>query len=107
MKLQEYINFINPAVFKQAKTFIRSEDFMSLKGFGLGDYYEASINYEDNAITSEVVIDENDEVQKYSCDCRGNNTLCIHIAAMLLGIEKMRQTGCSDYHEAVKKLDLD
>jgi len=102
MKLQEYINFVNPAIFKEARAFIKSEDFVSLKN--LGDHYEGAVIYEDGLIFAEVVIDKNDEIQKYSCNCRNSNTLCIHIAAIMLGIEKMLKAGCSDYHEALKRL---
>jgi len=100
MKLQEYINHVNPEIFKEAKTYIKSKDFMSLKDFG--EYYEAFVVYEDNVLFPEVILDQNHEVQKYSCNCRNKNTLCVHIAAMFLGIEKMLQNHCFDYHEAVK-----
>jgi hypothetical protein len=102
MKVQEYISHINPAIFKEARSLIKSKDFMSLKDFG--DCYEGFTAYEGGVLFPEVKADKDGEVQKYSCSCRDNNTLCVHIAAMMLGMEKMKQAGCADYHEAVKQL---
>jgi len=100
MKLQEHINCINPAILNEAKIYMQSEEFVSLKS--LGYYYEGFMIYENKILFPEVVVSNKNEIQKYSCDCRSKNAVCVHIAAMFLGIEIMIQAGCADYHEAVK-----
>jgi len=101
MKLQEYINSVDSAVLRKAKAFLQTGNFISLRSRGF--YYEGSAVYNKNTVFFEAVIDENNEIQKYSCDCRNNSVVCIHITAMFLGIEKMTEAECSDYHEAVIK----
>ena len=100
MKLQDYIKAVSPAILSEAEKFIQSGDFISLKSSDC--CYEGIAAYENGVIFPEAVIDENREIKKYWCDCGKNNTVCVHIAAVFLGIEKMLQAGCSDYHEAVK-----
>ena len=104
MKLQEMTASIKPAFRRIAEKLLNSEDFESLKDFG--DGFEAFIGVEGGVLLPEVVLNPDGEVLKFECQCRGsrNHKICVHIEAVLLGIEKMLQAGCDDYHEAVMKL---
>ena len=98
MKLQAMIYSINPDVRSAAKRLMKSEDFVSLKEFE--DGYEAFIGSGDSILLPEVVL-EDESVTEYTCQCRSDYKICVHVAAMLLGIKKMLQAGCDDYHEAI------
>jgi len=104
MKLQDMIKSIDPALRADAEALLKSDDFFSLKDFE--DGYEAFISIEDDILLPEIVLDEDQFIQEYSCSCGCStvNDICVHIAAILLGIEQMLAAGCDDYHEAVAKL---
>ena len=105
MKLQKKIASISPALRKKAELLLKSENFASLKNFG--DGFEAFIGVEGGILLPEVILDEDGNVLGYECQCGGSRRICVHVAAVLLGIEKMLPTGCDDYHEAIRKLEPD
>jgi hypothetical protein len=104
MRLQDGITTISSFVRKKAKSLLKSEAFESLKDFG--DGFEAFIVVEGGFLLPQIILDDGDVVD-YECQCRGsrNRRICLHIAAVMLGVEKMLQAGCDDYHEAVMKLE--
>ena len=103
MKLQKMIAAIHPALLEKAELLLMSEEFINLEDFD--DGYEAFIATEDGFLLPVVTLEQNGEVLEYDCSCKGGSGICVHVAAMLLGIEKMRQTGCFNYHEAIAKLN--
>ena len=100
MKLQAMIDSIDPDVRSMAERLMKSEDFFSLKEFEGG--YEAFIKVEGGILLPGVVL-EDGAVVEYECQCQSECNICVHVAAMLLGIQKMLQAGCNDYHEAIEK----
>jgi hypothetical protein len=72
-----------------------------------GDGYEAFIATGEKIILPQVVLAPDDSVLEHECQCgfynrkRKNKDYCVHVAAMFLGIEKMTEAECSDYHDAV------
>ena len=105
MKLAEEILFIDPKVQKKAELLLKSETFDSLKNFGDGGY-EAFIEVKGGILLPEVTMDEEGDVLEYECQCKGSHRrmICVHIAAVMLGMVKVLQAECDDYHEAVMKL---
>ena len=105
MKLQEMIVSISSYVRKKAKLLLKSEEFESLKDFG--DGFEAFFAVDGGILLPQVILNEEGEVLDYECQCGGsqNRRICVHIAAVMLGAEKMLLTGCDDYHEAVRELE--
>ena len=102
MKLQEMIDSIHPDVRSMAERLMKSEDFLSLKEFEGG--YEAFIKVEGGILLPGVVLEDGSIIES-ECQCQSGYKICIHVAAMLLGIKKMLQAGCNDYHEAIEKND--
>jgi uncharacterized Zn finger protein len=102
MKLQEMIAAINFDIRKKAEELMEAENFHSLKDFG--DGYEALIFTGGKLLLTEVVLGKKQNVLEYDCQCTDNIDICVHVAAVLIGVEKMIQTKCDDYHEAVQKL---
>ena len=100
MKLQAMIDSISPDVRDLAIRLMKSEDFFSLKEFEGG--YEAFIKVEGGILLPGVVLDDESVIES-ECQCQSGYKICIHVAAMLLGIKRMLQAGCCDYHEAIEK----
>jgi len=105
MYLHELVASIKPDTRIKAEKLLKSENFTSLKDFG--DGYESMITTEYGILLPQVVLTDDYAVSEYECQCRKGkrNDFCIHVAAMLLGIETMLQADCDDYHTAVKKLE--
>ena len=105
MYLKEIIASIDADTRKKAEKLMKSESFMSLQDFD--DGYEAFIASTDGFLLPQIVFAHDYTILEYECQCRKRNgeDFCIHLAAMLLGIEKMLEAGCFDYHEAVQKLE--
>lgn len=105
MHLKEIIATIDTDTRAEAEVLMKNERFMSLKDFG--DGYEAFIAVTNGALLPQVVLGDDCSVTEYECQCckRRGKDICVHVAAVLLGVEKMLEAGCYDYHEAVKKLE--
>ena len=86
MTLQEMTARIPPPLRAEAEALLVSKAFVSLKDFG--DGYEAFIVIQDSVLLPEVVLDSGQAVLDYGCQCGGTD-LCVHVAAMLLGIGAM------------------
>jgi len=106
MKLNEMIVGIKPYVLEDARNLLKSDRFHSLKQMDDGDSYEALIYFESGLLLPEVVLDSEQNILEKECQCTkiGAFEICVHLAATLLGIEKMLLAGRDDYHEAVKIL---
>ena len=104
MYLKEIIASINTDTREKAETLLKTEGFMSLQDFEGG--YEAFIATQNGFLLPQIVFAHDYSIIEYECQCRNRNKkdFCVHLTAMLLGIEKMLEAGCFDYHEAVQKL---
>jgi len=102
MDLQKMIASISPAMRKKAEALLNSDSFTSLVN---EDGYCAAEFAEDGGyLIPEIFLDDN-EVWEYECQCSKRRVVCVHITAVLIGIEKMLLTGCDDYREAVMLLE--
>jgi len=95
---------MSPKMRKKAEALLKSEDFYSL--VCSDGIYEAEIISDNGCFLPQVMLDEDDCVWDYECKCVKGMGICVHLAAVLLGIEKMIQVDCNDYHEAVILIDL-
>jgi hypothetical protein len=105
MKLKEIISSMKAETRAEAEEFMKSEEFTSMRDFG--DGYEALIFIEEKLLLPQVVLAPDDTVLEHECQCgfynrkRKNKDYCVHVAAIFLGIEKMKEADCYDYHDAV------
>jgi len=111
MTLEKTIATMRPALRENAEDLLGSEDLLSLTG--VENNYEAEFFYSDDdagghdedTFITEVYLEDNNDVWQYWCQCGNTRGICVHVAAVLLGIVKMKQAGCEDYHDIEKLQD--
>jgi hypothetical protein len=104
MQLKELIESIKPAIRTEAEELLHSKNFTNLRD--LSDGYEALIWDEERILLPEVIFSHNYAIIESACQCKksSKHEFCVHVTAMFLGIEKMIEADCDNYHEAVEKL---
>jgi hypothetical protein len=100
MYLEKIIASIDGDTRRKAEKFLKSKSFVSLKYFR--DGYEAIIINKNKLLLPQIVFTRSYKISEYECQCRqwDSENFCVHLAAMILGIEKMLETGCGNYHTA-------
>ena len=99
MKLSKMIESIDPIIRIDAEELLKAKNFYSL--LKTGKEYEALIFFEDGPLLPLVVMDRKQRILGYECQCDegGYYDICVHMAATLLGIERMVRGGCLNHYE--------